>query len=225
MSLEIIRQHIQESVKVKQAIYTDEILLGQLLTVCEICVNAYRSGNKVILAGNGGSAADAQHIAAEFVSRFRFDRPGLPSLSLSTDTSMLTAIGNDYGYERVFSRQLQANGRSGDVLIGISTSGNSNNVDEAVKSCRDLGIHSIAFTGAPGGLLKELADNVLCIPSSSTAIVQESHIMIADSLKKLFSPRLINGSDTSCWWPWYSFRRVNQRNSKAYVAYSGCAIS
>jgi D-sedoheptulose 7-phosphate isomerase len=149
-----------------------------LLIVCELCVSAFKAGNKVILAGNGGSAADAQHIAAEFVSRFRFDRPGLPSLSLSTDTSMITAIGNDYGYDKLFSRQLQANGRAGDVFIGISTSGNSNNVVEAMKACSKLGITSVAFTGRSGGALRDITMHCLCVPHDATAFIQESHIML-----------------------------------------------
>jgi phosphoheptose isomerase len=120
-------------------------------------------GNKVMLAGNGGSAADSQHIAAEFVSRFEFDRPGLPSIALTTDTSMLTAIGNDYGYEHVFARQVQANGRAGDVFIGISTSGNSKNVVMAVEACKKMGITSVALCGA-GGKLKDLCDYALAAP-------------------------------------------------------------
>ena len=182
MSLEVIRQHIHQSIEVKQAILNDEALLAKMLTVCELCVSAYHAGNKVILAGNGGSAADAQHIAAEFVSRFRFERPGLPSLSLSTDTSMLTAIGNDYGYDKLFSRQLQANGQVGDVFIGISTSGQSRNVVEAMKMCPELGIATVAFTGCAGGALAGLATHCLCVPHDTTAFIQESHIMLGHIL-------------------------------------------
>ena len=173
-----IIKHIESSISVKQKVLTDESLLCQLELVASLCVDTFKSGNKVILAGNGGSAADAQHIAAEFVSRFRFDRPGLPSLSLSTDTSMLTAIGNDYGYDKLFSRQLEANGKSGDVLIGITTSGNSKNVVEAAKVAKDLGIISVGMTGASGGLLKNYCDYLLPIPSDSTALIQETHIML-----------------------------------------------
>ncbi|WP_319380103.1 D-sedoheptulose 7-phosphate isomerase [Thiomicrorhabdus sp.] len=178
LTVNTIERHIQTSIEVKNKILNDKVFLEKLLQICQLCINAYESGNKVILAGNGGSAADAQHIAAEFVSRFRFDRPGLPSLSLSTDTSMLTAIGNDYGYEKLFARQLQANGREGDVFIGISTSGTSKNVVEAMKVCPELGITSVGFTGQGGGLLVELADHCLCVPSNSTAFIQESHIML-----------------------------------------------
>lgn len=173
-----IKQHVESSIAVKQKILGDVKLLNELSQVARICVDVFKAGNKVILAGNGGSAADAQHIAAEFVSRFQFDRPALPSLSLSTDTSMLTAIGNDYGYEQLFARQLQANGKPGDVFIGISTSGTSKNVVEAVKVCDQIGITSIVLTGQSGGSLISLAEHCICSPSSSTALIQESHIMM-----------------------------------------------
>lgn len=178
LSINTVEEHIKSSMSVKNSILKSEKLKQQILMVGNICIETYKAGNKVILAGNGGSAADAQHIAAEFVSRFRFDRPGLPSLSLSTDTSMITAIGNDYGFEKLFVRQLQANAQSGDVFIGISTSGTSKNVVEAMKTCSELGITSVAFTGQSGGDLKEVSEYCLCVPSDSTAFVQESHIMI-----------------------------------------------
>ena len=178
LSVATIESYIGASIKAKADILNDKVLLGVVLDISQICINAYRRGRKVILAGNGGSAADAQHIAAEFVSRFRFDRPGLPSLSLSTDTSMLTAISNDYGYENLFSRQLQANGSSGDVFIGISTSGMSRNLIEAMKICPALGISTVAFTGKTGGLLKDISDYCLCVPSDVTATIQECHIML-----------------------------------------------
>ena len=173
-----IKKHIQNSVEIKQRVLADNSLLNELDVVANLCVDAFKSGNKIILAGNGGSAADAQHIAAEFVSRFRFDRPGLPSLSLSTDTSMLTAIGNDYGYDKLFARQLQANGKSGDVFIGISTSGNSKNVLEAVHVAKELGVTSVGMTGGTGGLLRNSCDHLLLVPSDSTALIQEVHIML-----------------------------------------------
>lgn len=177
-TLNTLREHIENSISVKQHILQDELLLAQVFEICQLCVSTFQSGGKVILAGNGGSAADAQHIAAEFVSRFRFDRPGLPSLSLSTDTSMLTAIGNDYGYDRLFARQLEANGRAGDLFVGISTSGTSKNVVEAMKICSSLGIKTVAFTGYSGGELKGLSDYCLCVPSQETALIQEAHIMV-----------------------------------------------
>tara|TARA_B110000879_G_scaffold140250_1_gene182659 strand:+ start:160 stop:744 length:585 start_codon:yes stop_codon:yes gene_type:complete len=173
-----VLEHIKESISVKQKILEDPRLVKQIHEVASLCVEAYSAGNKVILAGNGGSAADAQHIAAEFVSRFRFDRPGLPSISLSTDTSMLTAIGNDYGYDKIFSRQLQANGKAGDIFIGITTSGNSDNILRAAEECASQGITSIGFLGATGGRVKDKMDISLCVPSHETALIQESHIML-----------------------------------------------
>lgn len=173
-----ITKHIQKSIEIKNIILSNIELINKIQEVCDLCVDAYKSGNKVILAGNGGSAADSQHIAAEFVSRFRFDRPGLPSIALSTDTSMLTAIGNDYGYEKVFSRQLQANGNVGDVFIAITTSGNSKNLIDAVNSCGDLSITSVGLLGNGGGSIKDLLDYSIVVPSDATELIQESHIMI-----------------------------------------------
>ena len=173
-----ITKHIQKSIEIKNIILSNIELINKIQEVCDLCVDAYKSGNKVILAGNGGSAADSQHIAAEFVSRFRFDRPGLPSIALSTDTSMLTAIGNDYGYEKVFSRQLQANGNVGDVFIAITTSGNSKNLIDAVNSCGDLSITSVGLLGNGGGSIKDLLDYSIVVPSDATEFIQESHIMI-----------------------------------------------
>jgi len=142
------------------------------------CVEVYKNGNKTLIAGNGGSAADAQHIAGEFVSRFYFDRPGLASIALTTDTSILTAIGNDYGYEKLFSRQVQANGVKGDIFIGISTSGTSANVVEALKECKEKGIITVGLTGASGGKMAELCDYCIKVPSNETPRVQEAHILI-----------------------------------------------
>lgn len=176
-----IRQCIEDSLAVKQKVLNDQALLDRLQRVADVCIQAFRQGNKVMLAGNGGSAADAQHIAAEFVSRFDFDRPGIPSLALSTDTSMLTAIGNDYGYEHVFRRQVQAQGREGDILIGISTSGNSRNVILAVEEARRMGIVTVALTGA-NGILPGLCDHALQVPATHTPRIQENHILLGHIL-------------------------------------------
>ena len=146
--------------------------------VAKLTTQAYRNGNKTLIAGNGGSAADAQHIAGEFVSKFYFDRPGLASIALTTDTSIITAIGNDYGYEKLFSRQVEANGLKDDIFIGISTSGNSKNILEALKVCKEKGIVTVGLTGQNGGAMKELCDYCICIPSNETPRVQESHILI-----------------------------------------------
>jgi D-sedoheptulose 7-phosphate isomerase len=173
-----INEHIKKSINVKELIINDDKLIEGIDDVAKLCVEAYKRGNKVILAGNGGSAADAQHIAAEFVSRFRFSRPGLPSISLSTDTSMITAIANDYGYKNLFSRQLEANGKSGDIFIGITTSGNSENIINAFKYCAKNNITSIGFLGSSGGKAKNEVDFPLCIPNDETEFIQESHIML-----------------------------------------------
>jgi D-sedoheptulose 7-phosphate isomerase len=153
----------------------DQRLREQLGQALELSIAALRSGNKLLFAGNGGSAADAQHWAGELVSRFNFDRPGLPAIALTTDTSILTAIGNDYGYDYVFARQVEALGRSGDVLIAISTSGNSKNVLRAISAARDAGIKVIGFTGKSGGAMAEACDVCFRMPSSETPKIQEGH--------------------------------------------------
>lgn len=175
--LKLLILGIEESVNVKKLILEDRDLLKKVIQVADIMTQAVKRGNRVIFAGNGGSAADAQHLAAEFVSRFEFDRPGLPALSLSTDTSMLTAIGNDYGYEQLFKRQLEAQARPGDVFIGITTSGRSKNIIAAFESCPKLGVTSIALCGL-GGDLRSLVDHVICAPSNSTPRIQEAHITL-----------------------------------------------
>ncbi len=172
-----IVKSIADSISVKQKLLDDGSLIQKIESVIETVVSAVKRGNRIIFAGNGGSAADAQHLAAEFVSRFEFDRPGLPALSLSTDTSMITAIGNDYGYERLFLRQLQAQARPGDVFVGITTSGKSRNVLRAFEACKDLQVTSIALCGL-GGELEDKVDHVLRAPSHHTPRIQECHILI-----------------------------------------------
>jgi D-sedoheptulose 7-phosphate isomerase len=176
-----LKQGIADSIAVKQALLADEALLDEIMAVGKLMAEASAKGSRVIFAGNGGSAADAQHLAAEFVSRFEFDRPGLPALSLSTDTSMITAIGNDYGYEKLFLRQLQAQARAGDVFVGLTTSGKSPNVLAAFAACRELGVTSVALSGQ-GGELEGKVDHVLRVPSRSTPRIQESHILIGHML-------------------------------------------
>ena len=173
-----IKDQIKKSYETKQAIYNDEVLLQKLEEVSKKCVELYKVGKKTILAGNGGSAADAQHIAAEMVGRYGFDRPSLPSLALTTDTSALTAIGNDYGYDQVFSRQLDGMGQDGDLFIGISTSGNSKNLINAFEVAKKKNILSVALVGKDGGEMAKLADIALVVPSDSTPRIQESHILI-----------------------------------------------
>jgi len=173
-----INNQIKDSYEVKKALLEDENLTTLIRTVAEKTVEVYQKGNKTLLAGNGGSAADAQHIAGEFVSRFYFDRPGLPSLALTTDTSILTAIGNDYGYDELFARQIQANGVAGDLFIGISTSGNSKNVIRALQACKEKGIITVGLTGQSGGEMATLCDYCIKVPSNETPRIQESHILI-----------------------------------------------
>ena len=146
--------------------------------MAEMCRQALQKGHKILLCGNGGSAADSQHIAAEFVGRFVKERQGLPAIAFTTDTSILTAVGNDYGYDEVFRRQVEALGREGDVLIGISTSGNSGNVVKAFQQAKKQGVKTIAFTGMKASKMSELADLTLRVPAPVTARVQECHIMV-----------------------------------------------
>ncbi len=148
----------------------------------ELCIEALRNNGKVLFAGNGGSAADAQPLAGELVSRFNYDRPGLAGIALTTDTSALTAIGNDYGYDYVFARQVEALGRQGDVFIGISTSGKSANVLRALDAAKAAGMRTIGFSGRSGGLMKERCDVALCVPSDHTPKIQEAHIVMGHTL-------------------------------------------
>ena len=187
-----IKDQIKKSYETKQNIYNNEELLKRIEALAQKSIKLYEGNNKIILAGNGGSAADAQHIAAELVGRYGFDRPSLPSLALTTDTSALTAIGNDYGYDYVFSRQLEGMGQKGDLFIGISTSGNSVNILKAFQSAKSKGITTVALVGRDGGEMAKIADISLVVPSESTPRIQESHILIGHILcdiieKEIFS--------------------------------------
>src|SRR5882762_5190795 len=172
-----VAELIEASIATKQSLLSSPDLVVTVATVSEILVNAITKGHKLLLFGNGGSAADAQHIAAEFVGRFAFDRPALPALALSVNTSCVTAIGNDYGFDQVFSRQIEALAHRGDVAIGISTSGNSPNVVSALSVSRQKGLHTIALTGCTGGKLKNAVDYCICVPSNDTPRIQECHIL------------------------------------------------
>ena len=175
---ENIAKLLQDSIDVKQVMLTDQAMLAAIAEVAQRCVDTLRSGNKLLLAGNGGSASDAQHIAAELVGRFEVDRKGLPAIALTTNASQLTAISNDYGYEAVFSRQVQAFGAKGDLFIGLSTSGNSANVVAAAEAAKTQGLMIVGMTGASGGKLESLCDACLKIPSTNTARIQEAHITV-----------------------------------------------
>jgi D-sedoheptulose 7-phosphate isomerase len=181
MSSDKIRQQIEESIALKKALLADERLISQIEITAADCVRCLRSGGKIIFAGNGGSFADAQHLSAEFVSRFMFDRAPLPSLVLGANNSTISAIGNDYGYDQVFAREIQGIGTPSDVFIAISTSGNSPNILAAVRQANEQGLTTVAFTGQYGGKLKSLCECV-CIPSHETARIQECHIMLGHIL-------------------------------------------
>ncbi len=179
--LDEIREQIEASISVKQVLLSDKELLCQIEQLAHICLQSLKAGGKVIFAGNGGSFADAQHLSAEFTSRFLFDRAPLPSLALGTNNSTISAIGNDYGYEQVFARELQAIAKPGDVFIPISTSGNSSNVLAAIEIAQTLGIYTMGWTGQSGGRLKQLCESI-CIPSAETARIQECHILVGHIL-------------------------------------------
>lgn len=157
-------------------------LIPDIEVAAQLCTEAILRGGKILLAGNGGSAADAQHIAAEFVGRYVKERRGLPAIALTTDTSALTAIGNDYGFERIFSRQIEALGCEGDVFIGISTSGNSPNIVKAVAAAQEKGLKTIVFSGKNGGILRGGADVSIVVPSEVTARIQEMHIFVGHTI-------------------------------------------
>ena len=180
-SIEEIKAQMGESVRVKQALMEDERLVGCVARVASLLVDAYRAGNKSLWAGNGGSAADAQHMAGELVNKFTFDRPGLAALSLSTDTSIITAVSNDYGFERLFARQIEAQGCPGDVFIGISTSGKSPNLVAALDACRAKGITSVAIVGADPCPMDDY-DYVIHVPSTVTPRIQECQTLIGHIL-------------------------------------------
>lgn len=165
---------------------------GQISAAVELITECYRNGGKMLLAGNGGSAADAQHIATEFMVRFRQERDPLPAIALSTDTSILTAIGNDYGFDVLFSRQLKALGNKGDVFVAISTSGMSRNILLAAQQAKTKGIGVIGLMGKGGGRLKDIVDIAIIIPSDNTARIQESHITIGHIISGLVEKELMN---------------------------------
>ncbi len=184
---------IRDSISVKLRMLEDKALQKRIALAANACIDVFRSGGKVLLCGNGGSAADAQHIAAELSGRFNYDRPPLFAEALHVNSSFVTAVANDYSYDAVFARMLQAMGREGDILIGISTSGNSSNILNAMAKARALKIQTIGLTGSTGGKLSEFSDILLNVPSDETARIQESHILIGhilcDLIEKAIFPR------------------------------------
>jgi D-sedoheptulose 7-phosphate isomerase len=184
-----IRAELEESLKIKQRVIDEQIFVIQEILIA--LLKALDAGNKVILFGNGGSAADSQHIAGELVSKFRRERKALPAIALTTDTSILTSIANDFSFEHVFARQIEALGAPGDIALGISTSGNSPNVIHALRVASQLGLVTIGFTGEDGGELKDAVDICFRVPSNSTPRIQEMHITVAHTLCELIEMELL----------------------------------
>jgi D-sedoheptulose 7-phosphate isomerase len=181
---------LKASVAVKEKVINDAALIATVQTLTELMVAAFNKGNKVLFCGNGGSAADAQHLAAEFSGRFYTDRNPLPSEALHCNTSYLTAVANDYGYEFVYSRLLKGMGKEGDIIVGLSTSGNSGNILKAFEQARSMGITTVAFTGDTGGKMKDLSDYLVNIPSSDTPRIQECHITVGHIICQLVEEQL-----------------------------------
>lgn len=185
-----IRNIIKESIGVKELILSDEKLISNIEKAAQIIVDCYRNKGKVLFCGNGGSAADAQHLAAELSGRFYYDRPALEAEALHVNTSYLTAVGNDYSFDQIYSRILSASGKTGDVLVGISTSGNSKNVLEAQKVAKQKGMKIISLTGESGGEMKNSTDSLINVPSKLTPRIQESHILIGHIICQIVEEEL-----------------------------------
>ena len=188
-----IRDEVSKTLATLERLASDEHITSEVEQIARACCTALRAGNKILFAGNGGSAADAQHLAGELVSRFNFDRPGLAAFALTTDTSVLTAIGNDYGYERVFARQLDAVGKPGDVFVAISTSGRSPSILRALEEGRAKGIVTVGMTGRTGGDMPPFCDYCIRIPVAETPKIQEGHIVIGHILCGLIEREIFGG--------------------------------
>jgi D-sedoheptulose 7-phosphate isomerase len=188
--LNLLQNKINASVELKQRLLTDTSLLQTVTKIAELAVDAYRKGNKVMWCGNGGSAADAQHLAAELSGRFYYDRPPLNSDAFHVNTSYLTAVANDYSYEQVYSRLVQATCQKGDLLIGLSTSGNSGNVVKAFEKARELGVITIGFTGETGGKMKAVSDYLIAIPSIDTPRIQECQMLLGHTFCEIVEQQL-----------------------------------
>lgn len=185
MPLQNISDIIKASIDVKQQLLADENLIKQIAIVTDIITKAFQNGNAVYFAGNGGSAADAQHLAAEFSGRFYKDRKALPSDALHCNSSYLTAVANDYSYDIIYARLLEGLAKPGDVLVGISTSGNSENIVKAFEMAKTIGVTTIGFTGQKGGKMKDLGDYLINVPSNTTPRIQESHILVGHIICEL----------------------------------------
>lgn len=187
-------EHIQRNIGTQTKILSDEKLLENLVKIGELAISSYKNGNKILIAGNGGSAADAQHFAAELVARFQINRTGLSALALSTDTSILTAIGNDFSFDEIFARQIEAHAKPGDLFLAISTSGNSRNLVKALPVARDCGCISIGLTGSKACQMDELCDYLLKVPAEITATIQEAQIMLEHILCGIIEEGLFGSS-------------------------------
>ncbi len=190
MAQELISTTFRDSAALLDSIANDAGFVEAIEQVANVCTTALKAGNKILFAGNGGSAADSQHLAAELVGRFGYDRPGLPAIALTADTSILTAVGNDYGFEKIFSRQIEALGNPGDVLFGFSTSGNSANVLAAFEAARQKGITRVALTGNRNGAICAQSEHLFAVPSAVTARIQEAHIVIGHTICDLIEQAL-----------------------------------
>jgi len=192
---DLVAEHFRRSCETLSRAAEDAALRAAIHAIAAAITDAFRAGRKLLIAGNGGSAADAQHIAGEFLSRLNFDRNPLPAIALTADTSVLTAIGNDYGFERTFERQVRGLGRPGDVFIAISTSGRSPNVIAALKAAREGGLTTVGFTGAvPNGAMPPLCDHCLAAPSAETPLIQQIHIVAAHAICGLVERSLFRGA-------------------------------
>src|ERR1700733_12340075 len=208
----LVRGRIERAVAVKQELLLDDNYQGLVIQVAMRITQSLNSGGKVIFFGNGGSAADAQHLAAEFTGRYLKERRALPALALHANTSSLTAIGNDYGFDLVFARQLEALGKEGDVAIGISTSGNSRNVIRAFEAAKSKSIYTVAFTGASGGAMKKLADCTICIPTEETPRIQECHILAGHIICEIVELALFGDAENGS--PAKDFAMASSRREK-----------
>ena len=195
--MDVIKSIIKNSIDVKQQVLNSHDLLSTIGTVINVVTEAFKNGKKVYFCGNGGSAADAQHLAAEFSGRFYIDRKALPAEALHCNTSYLTAVGNDYSYDVIYARLIEGIGKEGDILIGLSTSGNSKNIINAFQIARDLGIRTVSLTGESGGSLATLSDFLINVPSKDTPRIQEAHILIGHIICQLVEERYFSNTPTN----------------------------
>lgn len=187
---DVVENQIKESIEVKERMLNDKSILSLIEEVSDVIAESYKHGGKLLLCGNGGSAGDAQHIAGEMVARFRIERKALSAIAFNTNSSIVTAIGNDYEYDIIFERQVEAFGKEGDVLISISTSGNSKSVIRAIKKAKEMNIKTLSFLGKDGGECKEISDYSIVVPSNDTPRIQEAHIMVGHIICDIVERRL-----------------------------------